>query len=180
MSESERAEVEALLERNPQAREFVDGLRATAAQLEREFAAENAAGLTPQQRAAIVDPRPRVTSNNWMRYAAAAALAIALGGTVVLVTEPWRSRSSSFMGVRYEIASAARARGASVGTQPASDPQTVAQVSAGGAGPGATPYVAGIASPPLGGHVAIGVGARDGRGALRPQGAGATFVRVRR
>ena len=49
----DRAAIEALLARSAEARAFVEGLRETAEELERELARETVPGLTPEQRTRI-------------------------------------------------------------------------------------------------------------------------------
>ncbi len=102
LDESERAKVEALLASNSAAREFVDELRKTAATLEGAFKAEAKPELTAQQRERIVagaergdrakhaaPKRTKVPLRAWASYAAAAGVAVALGGGIFAFV--WRS-----------------------------------------------------------------------------------------
>lgn len=87
----ERRAVEALLERDTEAREFVAGLRETVAQVERAFADPAAERLDEPARAAIVErarrpaePRRR-TNLVRLRIAAAAAALVAVAGAALLI-----------------------------------------------------------------------------------------------
>jgi len=113
LEESERAEVEALLANNAEARAFVEGLRDTMAQVERALAEQDPATLTDAQRVAVlagVDaaprldalPDPRAVSATakrpmpWasrVRVALAAAIVVAtVGGTLYWTQSSERSR----------------------------------------------------------------------------------------
>ncbi len=87
----ERRTVEALLQRDPAAREFVDGLRETVAQVERALAEPGPERLDEPARAAIAararrpaEPRPR-SSLVRLRIAAAAAALAAVAGAALLI-----------------------------------------------------------------------------------------------
>jgi len=83
---AERAEVEALLERDPAARAFVAELAATADSLRAEFAAEAAPELTAAQRAAIAaQSAPVLRPRRWVWLGAAAAGILAVGVTWALL-----------------------------------------------------------------------------------------------
>jgi Ca-activated chloride channel family protein len=80
LDESERAEVERLLASNEGARKFVDELRATANELERELASEQLPELTMEQRVALEttaqQPNPPATRKRWLRRSPALAASI--------------------------------------------------------------------------------------------------------
>ncbi len=89
---AERAEIEALVAANPAARATVEEIRATAAHVEADLAAETAPRLDPSQRAAILaaappgNPAPAAIRSLWRSWipfsAAAAAAALLALGTV--------------------------------------------------------------------------------------------------
>lgn len=94
--------VEALLQRDAEAREFVAGLRETVAQVERAFAEPNAERLDEPARKAIVERArgERVATASTgkrlrvVRTLLAAAIVVAFAGGTLLVTQPWDKMSS--------------------------------------------------------------------------------------
>ena len=95
LEEAERAQVEALLERDPRAAKFVEGLRATMAQVERALAGAEvgASELSSAQRAQVLEraSEPRVVRTSRVRTALAAAIVLACVGGTLFVVRPWRT-----------------------------------------------------------------------------------------
>jgi len=95
LDESERAQVEALLEREPRAAKFVEELRATMAQVERALAGAEvgASELSGAQRAQVLEraSEPRVVRTSRVRIALAAAIVLACVGGALFVVRPWRT-----------------------------------------------------------------------------------------
>lgn len=95
LDESERAQIEALLERDPRAAKFVEELRATMAQVERALAGAEvgASELSGAQRAQVLEraSEPRVVRTSRVRVALAAAIVLACVGGPLFVVRPWRT-----------------------------------------------------------------------------------------
>lgn len=95
LEESERAQIEALLERDPRAAKFVEELRATMAQVERALAGAEvgASELSGAQRAQVLEraSEPRVVRTSRVRVALAAAIVLACVGGTLFVVRPWRT-----------------------------------------------------------------------------------------
>jgi Ca-activated chloride channel family protein len=95
LEESERAQVEALLERDPRAAKFVEELRATMAQVERALAGADvgASELSGAQRAQVLEraSEPRGARTSRVRIALAAAIVLACVGGTLFVVRPWRT-----------------------------------------------------------------------------------------
>ena len=93
LDESERAQIEALLERDPRAAKFVEELRATMAQVERALAGADvgASELSGAQRAQVLEraSEPRGARTSRVRIALAAAIVLACVGGTLFVVRPW-------------------------------------------------------------------------------------------
>jgi Ca-activated chloride channel family protein len=110
LTADEQAAIEALLARDPKAREFVEGLQGAVQQLERALAESEGATLSEAQRAAILaqasssaaqpvtvaPARPRNAWSRRMRIALAAALVVSTVGGTLLVVQPWRNGGRFF------------------------------------------------------------------------------------
>ncbi len=89
LAPEERAAVEALLERDPEARRFVAELKSAGEALAAGFAAEKAPGLTEAQRRRIMARRGvKRFGIAWRVAAAAAVVAVVAGG--IWITQFWR------------------------------------------------------------------------------------------
>src|SRR5262245_46448960 len=87
--------LEALLAENPEARQTVDEIRATARLLTEQLGQEPSPGLRPGQHLAIESglqssPQTKRARSSWVRFALAASVVLALGGALVwTAVTPW-------------------------------------------------------------------------------------------
>jgi len=89
----ERAEIEALLEENEEARELVEATRALASSLEAQLAAESAPGLSAEQRRAIEERAARGRGRRTARLLSwRSVAAVALAASVLGIAGLWATR----------------------------------------------------------------------------------------
>ena len=84
------AEIEQLLRESEEAREFVEGLKQTAGQLEAEFLAEGEPALEASQRIAVERRITRFWARPWFRASAAAAVLFAATGWFIVYSGGFR------------------------------------------------------------------------------------------